>query len=155
MIGVLLLSKDGFYADKSGSVDWGPGSDKIWLRSFIRNEIVIVGHNTFESIRDFEGLLCLPTKWLVSSRSKIYGVLNALRFCKDCHEAFPKDEDPTVNFGGPKNLIKYPPDKIIVHKTYDNLDRGLKLEPDFFKDYEIFSTNQEPEYEVINYVKKK
>ncbi len=155
MTGVLLLSKDNFYTDRSGGVSWGPASDKAWLRSFITNEIVILGHNTFESIKDFDGLMCLPKKWLVDTRSKVYGVKNAIRFCKDCHEAFPKDNDPTINFGGPKNIVKYSPDKIIVHKTYDNLGGGRLLPIDFFDDYEVFSTMQEPEYEVINYVKKK
>ncbi len=154
MIGVILLSKDNFYADRSGKVGWGPSSDKAWLRAFIANEIVIVGHNTFESIRDFESLICLPKKWLVDSKNKVYGIKNAMRFCKDCHEAFPKDNDPTINFGGPSNFKKYPPDKIIVHKTYEDIGAGLKLDDNFFDGYEIFSTMQEPEYEVINYVKK-
>lgn len=155
MIGVLLLSKDGFYADISGSMSWGPLSDKMWLRHFITNEVVITGHRTFESIRNYDGLMCLPKRWLVDTRNKIYNVPNALRFCKSCHEAFPKDNDPTVNFGGPSTMLKYKPDKIIVHITYDNLKKGLKLPEDFFKGYEIFSTSQEPEYEVVNYVKTK
>lgn len=155
MIGVILLSADDFYATTNGDMSWGPSSDKAWLRSFIRNEIVIVGHRTFESIRDFDGLMCLPKQWLVDTRNKVYDIPNAMRFCKNCHEAFPKDLDPTVNFGGPLTMLKHKPHKIIVHKSYDNLYDGLKLPENFFIDYEIFSTAREPEYEVINYVKKK
>jgi len=155
MTGVILLSKDDFYADNSGSVAWGPSSDKAWLRHFIQGEIVIVGHETFQTIKDFDGLMCLADKWLVDSRSKVYGVKNAMRFCKDCHEAFPADSNPTINFGGPKTLMKYKPDTIIVHKADVTLGKGRALPDDFFDDYEIESSSTEPEYEVIIYVQKK
>ena len=155
MFGVILLSADGYYADMSGKVDWGPASDKQWLRSIILNEVVIVGHNTFEAIRDFDLLMALPKRWLVHTNNKIYGIPNAMRFCQSCQDAFPKEVVPTINFGGPKNMVTFPPDKIIVHKTYENLGSGLKLAANFFDLYEILMTNQEPEYEVITYVKKK
>ena len=154
MTGVLLLSKDGYYATATGDVSWGPASDKAWLRHIITNEIVIVGHETFRTIRNFDGLICLPKQWLVDSRDKIY-TKNAIRFCKSCHEAYPKDLEPTINFGGPKNMLKFPPDKIIVNTTHEDLGHGLKLPDDFFDNYEISGTHSEPEYEVTTYEKKK
>lgn len=154
MTGVLLISNDNYYADKAGSVSWGPASDKAWLRSVMVNETIIVGHRTFESIRQFEGLMCLPKKWLVDTRNKVYSIPNAMRFCKDCQEAFPADSEPTYNFGGPRTILKYKPTKLIIHKTYDNLDGGLKLPDNFFDGYVLQGSMREPEYMELVYVKE-
>ena len=155
MTGLLLLSNDGFYATRNGGMSWGPSSDKAWLRTMITNEIVLVGHQTFESVRDFDGLMCLPKKWLVDTTSKVYNIKNASRFCKSCHEAYPADSEPTIHFGGPLSMLKYKPDKFIIHKAPVDLGAGLRLPEGFFDGFEILYTNQDLDYEEIIYVKKK
>jgi hypothetical protein len=106
MTGVLLLSRDGYYADKDGKVEWGPESDKIWLREFIRDKVVFVGYKTWETIKPYELLKAYPRKWVIGEPSP------------DCE----------VHFGGPKTLKKYPPDRLIIHRTRFDLGEGLKFE---------------------------
>jgi len=154
MTGVLLLSKDGYYADRSGGVAWGPSSDKAWLRSIITNEIVLVGHRTFETIRDYESIVCLPRLWLVDTTDKIYGITNAMGYSKDNTEPFV-GKIPEINFGGIKTLMKHKPDKLIIHETFENLGSGLRVPVELLKDYEFYSSTMEPEYRELIYVKKK
>jgi dihydrofolate reductase len=130
MIGVMLLSSDGFYADTVGSVSWGPNSDKQWLHNLIKDQEVLVGHNTFVSISMFPKLMKLAT-WVDKPTKRT-----------------------TINFGGLKTWKKYPPDIFIVHKTYKPLHSGFKLADNFFDGYLRVTSYKETYYEEIVYGKK-
>jgi dihydrofolate reductase len=93
MTGIMLISSNNKYADKNDSVSWGPKADKEWVRAFIEDKVVFVGYNTYETVKDLNTLK--PRKWVVGEPTL------------DCQ----------VHFGGYKTLWKYPPDKLIIHKT--------------------------------------
>lgn len=105
MTGILLLSRNEFYADLQGRVDWGPKSDKDWVAGFIADKTVFVGYKTWESIQQYSFLLSLPTKWVVGELTE------------------PCD----VHFGGPASFKLYPPDKLIIHRTRTYLTEGHKF----------------------------
>ena len=130
MTGVMLLSADNYYADEEGKVDWGPEADKLWLRRYITDEVVLIGHNTWSTIEHLDKLLKLAT-W-----------------------TFTDAKNATINFGGFNTWKKFPPDLFIVHRTYENLNGGFKLPRDFFDDYREVKTYRYQTYEEILYEKK-
>lgn len=106
MTGILLLSRDEFYADLNGDVSWGPQSDKDWVKEQIKDKVVFVGYNTWETIKDVESLVELPAEWVIGELTK------------KCD----------IHFGGPASFAMYPPDRLIIHRTRNYLGEGLKFE---------------------------
>lgn len=105
MTGIILLSRDEFYATLDGDVSWGPESDKEWVRWFITDKVVFCGPKTWESIQQYPLLLARAKKWVTG-------------------EPTPECE---VHFGGPATFEKYPPTRMIIHRTRFNLNEGLKF----------------------------
>lgn len=130
MIGIILLSREEMYARLDGTVDFGPESDKQWVREFITDKKVFVGYKTWESIQKYPKLLALPSKWVVGELTE------------------PCD----VHFGGPASFKKYPPDKLIIHRTRTFLKRGLKFNCGCGK--KLLYVREYPEYTEIVYAKK-
>lgn len=130
MTGVLLLSKNNCYADKNDGVDWGPKEDKQWLADFIKDKDVFIGHKTYELIKDYKSLQ--PRSW------QLVHPMNA-----------------TVHFGGPSTFKKFPPEKLIVHQTYNSID-GKAFDTDWLAaNYSVISTNTLDTYKEYIYEKKK
>ena len=48
MIGVMLVNQD-MVAAIDGKIIKGPKEDKIWLASFVKNKVAIVGSRTYEA----------------------------------------------------------------------------------------------------------
>jgi len=130
MTGILLLSRDEFYADINGDVSWGPESDKLWVREFIKDKVVFVGEATWQTIQKYPLLLAYPIKWVRGEPTK------------ECE----------VHFGGPKTFKKYPPNKMIIHRTRTYLKEGLKFECKC--KYKLLSVDELTDYTEIIYVKK-
>lgn len=128
MTGLLLLSRDNYYANEDGSVAWGPKSDKEWVKKFIKGHSVLVGYNTYQSIKGYRELMA-SARWTNTPPA-------------------------IISFGGIKTFLRYPPDEFIVHKTYENLGGGLKLPADFFKGYKLVKKEKLMDYEERTYVKK-
>ena len=106
MTGIILLSRDEFYAKLDGTIIDGPESDKQWVRDFIKDKIVFVGYKTWESIQQYPLLLAHPAKWVVGELTE------------------PCD----VHFGGPESFKKYKPDRLIIHRLRTYEHEGLKFE---------------------------
>ena len=126
-IGVLLVSSNWAYADRNGSVAWGPKSDKNWLRFFVKNKICACGFRTFASLP--KSFIDLPEAIYVGA---------------------PTD-DCQVNLGGPKFLYTYPPDRLIIHKTYFEVDGPTFTVPSYYR--KMVSVPYE-DYEEIVYEKQ-
>jgi dihydrofolate reductase len=131
MIGVMLLSKDYYIADSQGNATWGPIEDKKWLHRIIRDQEVLIGYNTAQSIKKYTHLMSLAS-W-VAEPSK----------------------DTTIHFGGLKTWQKYPPKIFIVHRTFEELHEGVKLPCNFFDNYKLLSSVVFNTYEELLYVKKR
>ena len=130
MTGIVLLSRDEFYADLDGGVSWGPESDKQWVRDFIKDKVVFVGYKTWETIQKYPLLLAHPRKWVIGEPTK------------ECE----------VHFGGMKTFKKYPPDRMIVHRTRTYLKKGLKYNCKC--GWKLVSCKELTDYTEIIYVKK-
>ena len=130
MTGLILLSYDGFYADSAGNIIKGPKADKQWLLRKITGKRVLIGWKTWESIKNYKKLISAPDFWSIG---KLHG------YCD-------------YNFGGPKTFAKYPPDKIIVHRTYFNQETGLKFEG--LRDYVLVSWKTYGSYKEEIYEKR-
>ena len=127
MTGIILISRDDFYADENGNVNWGPKSDKEWVKNFIKNQVVFVGYKTWEKIKTYDSLLEQAAKWVIGEPTP------------DC----------TIHFGGPASFKKYPPDRLIVHRTREYLHKGLKLECKCGK--KLIDVKELPDYTEIIY----
>lgn len=127
MTGLLLLSRDDFYARLDGDISWGPQSDKDWIKEMIKDRIVFVGYKTWETIKDLDFLVSLPKEWVIGE----------------------PNEHCQIHFGGPASLVKYPPDKLIIHRTRDYLKEGLKFECNCHK--KLISVQELPDYTEIVY----
>lgn len=153
MTGMILLSANGKYATQDGKVDWGPESDKAWVRENITGKIVLVGFDTFDTISKYPKLLALAKQWFVPSYNRLYGYKNVARLD-------PLDTDISalnidINFGGPHTLAKYPPDKLIVHiAPVDLVDGSLEFPKSIFDKYNFAQRVGKPEYLEEIYVKK-
>ena len=108
-IGVILVSRNWAYADKNGSVAWGPKSDKQWLKTFVFNKICFCGHKTY---------LTLP-----ESFKKLPAAIHVGRVPSNCE----------VHLGGPTMLYVHPPKKLIVHKTFFDIEGPKFVVPDYYK----------------------
>ena len=131
MTGIILVSRDEMYANLDGSIIEGPESDKQWVREFIKDKTVFVGYLTWMSIQTYPLLILLAKKWVVEDMTE------------------PCD----VHFGGPKSFLKYPPDKLIIHRTRTVLGKGIKFECPCGK--RLLSSTEMPDYTEIIYAKKK
>lgn len=154
MTGLMLISGDWNYADKFGSVEWGPAVDKEWLKQVIKNKTCLVGFNTFETIKEFKGLMNAPTKWYVPAYEPLYGFnkvcrLHPLEFDLDYLKI-------DYNLGGLETWKKYPPNKLIIHKVDSVLlgDTGHKLPQEFLHQYVLESMEELEFYTELIYVKK-
>ena len=130
MIGIILLSRDEMYAKANGDIIDGPESDKQWLRDFIKDKTVFIGYKTWESIQEFPLLLAHPLKWVVGELTE------------------PCD----VHFGGPSSFLKYPPDRLIVHRLRTYEPDGLKFDCPCGK--KLISCIEQTDYTEIIYAKK-
>lgn len=106
MTGIILVSRDEYYANLDGSIIDGPASDKEWVQNFIQDKTVFVGYKTWEDIQQYPFLLTIPAKWVIGELTE------------------PCD----VHFGGPASFMKYPPDRLIMHRTRVYAGEGLKFE---------------------------
>ncbi len=130
MIGIVLLSRDEMYANLDGSIVNGPESDKEWVRNFIVDKTVFVGYKTWKTLENYVHLLALPKKWVIGELTE------------------PCD----VHFGGLESFKKYPPDRMIVHRTREVLGEGLHFKCPCGK--KLISCVEMPDYTEIIYEKK-
>lgn len=131
MVGIVLLSRDEFYANLDGSMVAGPASDKTWVRNMILNKKVFVGYKTWESIQQYPYLLKLPSKWVIGELT----------------------EPCEIHFGGPASFKKYPPDILIIHRLRTYLKEGLKFECECGK--KLLSCIELEDYTEITYQRMK
>ncbi len=128
MTGIMLISANNKYADDNGGLSWGPKSDKEWVRAFIEDKVVFVGYNTYQTVKNLKVLA--PSRW----------VFNRPSF------------DTEVHFGGYKSLWKFPPERLILHKTRESIDsrRNFKLPPGYVR----VSRLELPDYTEIIYERR-
>ena len=107
MIGVMLVNQD-MVAAIDGKIIKGPKEDKIWLASFVKNKVAIVGSKTYES-----DLINRP-KFIASMKELIV-------IGKD----FMALEDVDLSkvdicLGGPTLLEAIKPEILILHQIYED-----------------------------------
>jgi len=130
---IIMLSNDGFFAHEDGSLNFGCKEDKIWLRKQIKNKWILVGYNTFNSIKNYPKLLSLPDRWIVVTTKKVnYTKLNNVMFVK---KNDIKNYKIDINFGGIQTIKDFKSDRIIVNRMNKKIYIGLKFPKEIFKDY--------------------
>lgn len=153
---LMMLSNDNFFAKEDGSVDFGVAEDKLWLQEQIKDKVVLIGYNTFESIKKYSKLLSLAEIWIIKVKQKIDPNINV--FLKGYNNILLKNEINTkfidINFGGIKTILEFPSEKIIVNKMNINVLKGIPFPIKFFNDYEITGIVKKRDYNQIYYKRK-
>ena len=107
MIGVMLVNQDMVVAI-DGKIIEGPKEDKIWLASFVKNKVAIVGSRTYEA-----DLINMP-KFIASMKELIVIGKNYVAL---------EDVDLSkvdICLGGPTLLDSVSPEIIILHQIYED-----------------------------------
>ena len=107
MIGVMLVNQD-MVAAIDGKIIKGPKEDKIWLASFVKNKVAIVGSRTYEA-----DLINMP-KFIASMKELIvigkdYVALEDVDLSK-----------VDICLGGPTLLEAIKPEILILHQIYED-----------------------------------
>ena len=107
MIGVMLVNQD-MVAAIDGKIIKGPKEDKIWLASFVKNKVAIVGSRTYEA-----DLIHMP-KFIASMKELIvigkdYMALEDVDLSK-----------VDICLGGVTLLEAIKPEILILHQIYED-----------------------------------
>ena len=107
MTGVMLVNQD-MVAAIDGKIIKGPKEDKIWLASFVKNKVAIVGSRTYEAD------LINMSKFIASMKELIvigkdYVALEDVDLSK-----------VDICLGGPTLLDSVNPEILILHQIYED-----------------------------------
>jgi len=118
---IIMLSKDNFFADINGEVNFGCKEDKRWVSNQIKDKIVLVGYKTYISIKKYPKLCSQPSKWIIYDKQTVN----------------IDTSDIDINFGGLKTIQRFPSKILEVHRMETNIGVGLKFPMEIFNDYEL------------------